>query len=701
MKGSYFGRIAFIICFTLSGIIATINVYAKASSDSLLGTPGYNTVPSARMDEPGTLKAGVATLDPYLHGFIGFQLAAPLYIQLRQSAETSHLKEDPDRLYPGVDAKLRLLTETRLRPEITIGLQSAIGHKRMGGEYLALSKRWGDFDVTGGIGWGRFGTAGKLPNPLKGISSHFGETRALDGEDPQGLSDWFTGSDVGLFAGVDYALPLKGLSLKLDYGSDSYSVERALSDFNPPARWSAGLAYRPFDFLDIGLAAQGKDKIMGRVTLKAQAKDWFDPDKRIMQPLHLRNKRAQNVDTKAMEIEAQGADIPLVGVELHGATAQGSVHLQTGLSTPRQMGRAAIPVMNHGGADVEEIALQPVLMNLHGPRLKIMRADLERAYQTHHGSTSEIWKNMTIAPAKGISWLPPMHDPRVEDLAFDVALETHTSLSEEDSGILYRTALLAGISSPLGPYLENMVRLRLNTKNNLEQLEEIRVRPFLPVRSDIDLFAARGFALDRAQTSFTHSFNSNLHLALSSGYLEEMYGGLGGEILFRPYDSRFAAGVELWQAFKRDPYSFMNLGFNGDHLLTGHIKAWYDLPAYDLTLQLRAGRYLAEDIGGSIGIEKIWPSGVRLAAQSTITDAADFDPFGARTHAAHEIRLTLPLGHFSALPASSRIESRFGPIGRDAGQSLENPLPLYALTEAFSARHLEENWGDVLDLKEE
>ena len=111
----------------------------------MAGQLGLNTIPSARMDESGTARIGIGTVDPYIHGFIGFQLAEPFYVSLRQSGETSDILGDPDRLYPGVDFKLRLLEESRYLPDISLGVQSATGHKRMGGEYLVATKRYNDF----------------------------------------------------------------------------------------------------------------------------------------------------------------------------------------------------------------------------------------------------------------------------------------------------------------------------------------------------------------------------------------------------------------------------------------------------------------------------------------------------------------------------------------------------------------------------
>jgi len=95
----------------------------QKSSPFLLGSLGLNTIPNARVDAPGTVRIGTSIQDPYVNYFIGFQPIKPLYISIRQTAETSNILERPERLFPGLDAKLRLLKETGFRPEIAVGLQ--------------------------------------------------------------------------------------------------------------------------------------------------------------------------------------------------------------------------------------------------------------------------------------------------------------------------------------------------------------------------------------------------------------------------------------------------------------------------------------------------------------------------------------------------------------------------------------------------
>ncbi len=217
------------------------------------------------------------------------------------------------------------------------------------------------------------------------------------------------------------------------------------------------------------------------------------------------------------------------------------------------------------------------------------------------------------------------------------------------------------------------------------------------MRSDISDFSDRTVALDHFYESWLHSFNPDLHMAVAGGWLEEMYGGLGGEILYRPYGKTYALGAELWQAFKRDPFTSLALGFNGDHVLTGHLKAWYEIPGTAMTAQASLGRYLAEDVGGTLSLAHDFENGVRLESFITVTDQSDFDLFGGTTHAHHGLRLSMPLGSITAQSPPLETRLTLSPFGRDIGQKLESPVPLYEMTEKFSHRHMARYWPEILN----
>lgn len=691
-----------ILCAFAIGFLAPVRpVCAESRPSPMMGGPlGLNTVPSARMDKSGTLRLGVSTLDPYIHSTLGVQLADPLYISLRQTAEISDLFSAPKRLYPGLDFKLRILKESQSRPALAIGLQSAIGHTRMAGEYIVASKRTGNFDFTAGIGWGRFGSAGHFKNPLKSLHSHFGGRRTLDGENPSGPQNWFTGDKIGLFGGVEYFTPLEGLSLKFDAGADRYEAEKAALSYDAPAPWSLGLAYKPVPWADFSLGLQGTDKIMGRVSLQGLAQNWRSPEARPRAQTPLRPFRTELALPERMERSASNDGMVLYGAHHDLHSAQTYLQINPHRSTPRQLGEASIHMANHAGPAIESLDIIPTRLGLQGPSVHLMRTDFEHALGRKEGSAEEIWHNAAFnTQTKTPLSRPNRFAQRWAGLKnYNLILDNQMSLAEEDHGILYRTALIAeGTMPDMFGIVDTGIGLRWNIADNLGNITALRPRAFLPVRSDVDLFAQRGLAVDTLYSAFTHSFRPDLHLSLIGGYLEEMYGGLGGEVLYRPFGPRWAFGAESWLALKRDPLVPLNLGFNGDHVLTSHINGWYDIPGMGVTIKGSAGRYLAGDTGASLRLSRNFKNGVMLEGFVSVSNQGDFDLFGGSTHAEHGIRLSLPLGGYKYMPSGASIRLRAEPFGRDSAQRLQNPLPLYELTEPFSYAHITRHWPDITE----
>jgi hypothetical protein len=656
-----------------------------AHTGMLLGPLGLNTVPSARMDKAGTLRLGVSTLDPYAHAFLGAQLSDFLYVQMRQTMDASDLNKS-DQFFPGVDLKFQLLEENRVRPEVSVGLQSALGHKRMAGEYLVASKRYHNFDFTAGLGWGRYAGRWKLPNVLGQALSHFDKDRALDGEMPNAPENWFTGEDMGVFGGVEYFTPVDGLSVKFDLGADRYSAEKAAFSYDAPPPWAIGLSYKPTDWLDMNIAAHGTDKIMARVSLSPSIKKWNGAEKDSKVFLKKNRSMPSPGSNKA----------PLYDKDQNGNRAVGSLALDPFWPSPAQYREAMIEMANHTSPGVEEIEITPTVMRLRGSSVKLMRKDFENALNKQQGSLEEIWRNAAFND-KGQSGFVRHKEPWFGWRGLRLMLDQQISLSEEDRGILTRTSVVAGsrMATMFG-FMDGGYALRINAYNNLDKLREERITQLLPVRSDVNDFTDNIVAVDELYTAFTHSLTPELHLVAAAGYLEEMFAGAGGEILYRPFGPRYAFGAELWQTFKRDPDTFMNLKFNGDHILSGHLNAWYDIPEADLTLHLKAGRYLGSDWGGGIGLKKTFRNGATLSGEFAVTNLADLDTFGDETHAKAGMRLTMPLGGTKYIPGGVHVRIKAEPFGRDSAEALESPVSLYELIEPFSYGHIVRNWADIL-----
>lgn len=667
-------------------------------SVNIYGIQGLNTVPTARMDTPGTVRAGLAALDPYTHAFLGFQIAEPLYINLRQTGESSGIKDDPDRLYPGMDFKLRLKKETAYIPEIAIGLQSAFGHRRTAAEYLAFSKRYRDFDFTGGLAWGRLGSAAHFKNPLGKISSHFKKTRDGNSETAANTSDWFTGPDIGLFAGLEYFTPLENLSVKAEWGADRYTAERAAFGYDAPAPWSLGINYSPRPWTSLSAAVAGTGKIMARLSLQSPVAKWPGlPDKHDPPP-PLNPLRSTEATPEEMILSAQKGEISLHSPIADNSAIEAHLNLPPYKNPARHLGRAARIMANHGGKEAGKIIIHPRIYGLKGPSIHLIRRDLESAIARKQGSPEEIWHSATFDTDPDIPE-PSSHATKIRFPEWPrLILEMQASLGEEDTGFLYRTSLLLDARRPLASEILAGGALRLNLADNLDRLHRYRGLSTDPVREDASVFVENLLTVDRSYLSWLHSLNTQTHLAATAGYLEEMYAGAGGEIIYRPFGKTWAAGAELWHAYKRDPYTVMTLGLIPDKgRTTGHVNLWYEAPWENLTFHARIGRYLAGDFGATLSVQRQIRNGAKLEGFLTATNQTDRDIFGGNTHLYGGLRLSLPMGNFKYLPEGSEIRAATLPFARRAGQTLENPIPLYDLTDPLSYRRLSQSWPEIVE----
>ncbi|MFN3828131.1 MAG: YjbH domain-containing protein [Micavibrio sp.] len=661
--------LAFLTCALLMPYQASAEPHRHAS---LMGPMGLTLMPTARMDETGTMNVTVGALDPYLHGTFGVQIAKPLYIGLRQTSEVSSIMESKDRLYPGIDVKLRLVEEGPYHPEITMGLQNAWGHKRLAGEYLVASKRFANWDVSAGMGWGRMGSAHQIGNPLGVFGKHFKEDRDIDGQNPNAPHDWFTGSDVGLFAGVEYTVPwVEGLSASAEWGADRYLPETASFDYNKPAPWALGLHYSPLSWLNMTAAWVGGEKILAALTFKNNIKSWphalFKKDKE-QKPVQAPD--AGNA-TKWLSVPARLNTPQAIGYSL-----------ETEEETPAEQGVYDIRPTTHG---------------LQGPLIRMNRRTADHTFKDHNGSPQEIWHDTIFNPDEAVEGQKPL----LADYEAGLILDQQISLAEEDQGLIYRTSGLGYIKGYSAYGLMGGMGLRLNMSDNLDSLDQYRVRPDHPVRADIADYTNNIITLDHAYIGMARSLSPSWHMAAAAGYLEEMYGGIGGDILYRPFSSRWALGIEGWYVRKRAAGHYMNTSFKDDPRFTGHIKAYYEFEDQDMTAEARMGRYLDGDVGATVALTQRFAQGLALRGFTTVTNESDDDIFGGKTNLYGGLALTLPLGDVPYIPQNTSTRIKVAPFGREKGQTLENPIDIYAMSEPLSYRHIAHYWQDIVPLPPE
>ena len=180
----------------------------------------------------------------------------------------------------------------------------------------------------------------------------------------------------------------------------------------------------------------------------------------------------------------------------------------------------------------------------------------------------------------------------------------------------------------------------------------------------------------------------DLYGRLSMGYLEKMYGGLSGEVLWKPVASPLALGLELNYAQKRDPDSLLGIG---DYdTMTGYASAYYDFGGGYMG-RVDAGRYLAQDWGTTVALDREFGNGFLLGAYFTLTDVP-FDDFGEGSFD-KGIRFSIPLTWLTGEPSRRTASTTWRPINGDGGARMQISNRLYNEVRSGHLQELRDGWG--------
>lgn len=381
---------------------------------------------------------------------------------------------------------------------------------------------------------------------------------------------------------------------------------------------------------------------------------------------------------------------------LHLTETQATVYVtpQRFRDSGRNIGRPARIVANNAPASVEQITIVGINRGMELNRVTMLRKDLEKAVNAR-GSPEEIWANAQIAPGQG--WGLPqgsiVNADRYPDFSWSLAPRYRQSVGGADGFILYQiyAALSASVEPMRGLRMSGTVSQ--NIVDTFDQLQQRSDSELPRVRSDIARYLRQGTStIENLYAAYSFSPYPEWYAKLTGGLLEKMYGGIAGEVLYRPFDSRLAVGLEVARVKQRD---FDGMGFLDYEVTTGHLGLYYDIPLYGLQAQVQIGRYLARDKGATFQMSRTFKSGMRVGAFFTLTDVP-FDEFGEGSFD-KGFFMSIPFDLF--LPKSTRRRGTFAfrPLTRDGGQRVSIPGRLFGQTSEGSLKYIDDRWGRLLD----
>jgi hypothetical protein len=395
---------------------------------------------------------------------------------------------------------------------------------------------------------------------------------------------------------------------------------------------------------------------------------------------------------KALLQDLEGAGFFPEAVDLRGDEVVVYVTPQRFRQTARSIGWAARVAANHAPADVERITVVLVSGGMQTGRATIYRRDLEAA-AANIGSAEEIFVRGTIqsSPSIGIPATAYAAD-RYPDFTWFVTPATRQHVGGGDVFFAYQiyVAVTGQLEITRGLYLTSTVGFDLY--NNFDELTVESNSRIPKVRSDIKEYLQQGNdSLIRLQTNYLRQLSPDLYTRLSAGIFEEMYGGVGAEILYRPYGSRLAVGLDVNRVRQRE--FDQRLRFRDYVIDTGHLNLYYELPFYNLLAQTSVGQYLAGDRGATFQLSRLFDSGIRAGAFFTLTDIP-FDLFGEGSFD-KGVFLAIPLDLFQVGSTRSTGVFGFRPLTKDGGQRLSIGPRLYDLTVEGNLDSVLKDWNMI------
>jgi len=576
------------------------------------------------------------------------------------------------------EVKALLLEEQRLTPALALGLRDMLGTGVFSGEYVVASKRAGPLDVTLGIGWGRFAGRNTLPNPLAELfdgAKARTATTGLGGE--PSLEDFFRGEDVGMFGGLELDLPYNTRFIA-EYTSDRYERETRLGTLKDPSPFSYGLGWAPAPGVDVVVSHQLGADIA--VSLSATLDTKSDAPSKPSPAFWSVDEPAARRDNAAEGFSPDSWYARL----LYDVERSGLLMLSGDL---RDRGRSAWLEVENGTYQYEADALRRVLTlaELHLPRsVRTVHVILQTDGIAH--SHVRYQRRVGAAGASAferpdetalLTVLPPRAMPARPDFAtayrkpmfnFGVNIGQRMMIMDPDDPLRYQFLARINLGADLGRdwYLRSSVAL--NLYNDWDTISRTSDSVLPRVRSEVRQYLQQGeTGIDALYLEKRGMMASNVVYRAYGGILEEMFSGVGAEVLYRPFPSRFAFGLNLNYVWQRDYEKRFSV--QDYKVLTGHGSVYWASPFSNYDAAVHVGRYLAKDVGATFEVRRTFENGWMVGGFFTLTDVP-FEEFG---EGSFDKGLFFRVPFNSLLPGNTRgaYQTIIRTIQRDGGARLE------------------------------
>jgi hypothetical protein len=681
--------------------IDTTRPRAPMLTSSDWGEIGLLQTPTARMAPSGELRLHVSKVAPYTRGTVMFQPFDWLetgfrYTDVANRLYGPNIAGDQSYKDKSIDLKLRLREETALGPQIALGLRDLGGTGLFSSEYIVGNKRWGDWDASLGLGWGYMAGRGNIKNPFSFLGDGFDKRSVADvGQGGAVNGATMFHGPAAFFGGVQWHAPSSPWILKLEIDGNDYQHEPQGNNQTTQSPLNFGAVYRYSPNVDLSFGVERGNTVMVSFTLRTGLNTLRTP--KLLDPT-LPKVRAY----APAQLPPAGWGDTAKAIELHtGWSVRGVAHrhntttlvaeVDTEVHLQERVDRAITVLHRDVPASSKHFVVQLQERGLPMTQVDIDRAEWVArqtrveppsirlpAQRVSQGQASAV--DTTDPDEAGSTWAgkPP-------GFSGDWGPSYSHILGGPNSFLLYQLGLQATVEQRFSDrtWLSGAFDLRLldNYGNFVYDAPSALPRVRTNQREYVTTSA---LTMPLMQLTHVKDMGNGHYASAYGGMLENMYGGVGAEWLYRPWQSRLAFGVDVNRVRQRN-FS-QNFAFRDYQVDTGHATVYWDTGWENLQVNLGVGRYLAGDAGATLDVKRTFSNGVTAGAWATKTNVSS-ETFGEGSFD-KGIYVTIPFDVMLPKSTAGNANIVWTPLTRDGGARLNRRFTLNDITRQRDYRAL-------------
>jgi len=705
-------QIKLTICFVIALLLSNSStasiedyfLYKIDAGASNLGNTGIIEMPNARLMKPASLRFNFSSSWPNEYTSLtatpfSWMEATYRYAEIKnEKYGPSAYSGNQSLKDKGFDIKVLLLQETYYYPAVALGFRDLAGTGLFASEYIVTTKRFKNLDFTLGMGWGLLGSEGGVKNPFRFIDNSFLERGLAKGGGGEfSSSTWFTGS-TSLFGGLEYDLKRSGIKLKVEYDTSNPDFNKKVPKVK--SRFNVGLNYHYSKNLTLSSSFERGDQFRVSFSLKGNfLKDEIrKPLPKNVIALNQEQKKRIEEDNdifyRSLNKSLRDESIFIQAASLNEEEVNLAISSKKYYSFSRSAGRAARVASALLPDNVQDINIHSMNGDIEIFTMSIDREKLDKAIQNE--ITYPELLNSTFITSNS-------DNPLFDEAKFKPDVDFPEFNWNMSPGIKHQ------IGGPEGFYLGQILwkvdtslkfrrnfslytSIGFNIYDTFNDLNNPSASTIPHVRSDIQDYLEQGKNnIQRLQLEYLDSIYKDVFIRADLGYLEEMFAGFGGEVLYRPIDKKFAIGASMHKVRQRGYKQRFSLRDYSN--VTGHLSLYLELPN-QVNSQVLIGEYLAGDRGITLDLSRRFKTGFTLGVFATKTNLSS-EEFGEGSFD-KGFYVSVPVKLFYTDYTSGNISFGLHPLTKDGGAILNQHHSLFGILGDTNKHSLERDFDYFL-----